>query len=61
MLNITWYWSYAVNQFVKYFRETFHRHALEYLEPSHSEKKSARENDVFLRKRLNIIDFFEGL
>ena len=43
-----------------FLRETFHRHALEYLKPARSEKKSENTGLLFLQKRLTVIDHFEG-
>ena len=48
------------SQIFEYLRETFYRHALEYLEPARSEKKK-KEKKIFLRKHLTIADLFEGL
>ena len=47
------------SQFVEYLRETLYNHALEHLEAAHPENKM--EKNVFLRKRLTIIDPSEGL
>ena len=48
------------SQIFEYLRETFYRHALEYLQSAPSDQKQCKKN-VFLRKRLTIIDLFEGL
>ena len=47
------------SQFGEYLRETLYKHALEHLEAAHPENKM--EKNVFLRKRLTIIDPSEGL
>ena len=46
-------------QIFRYVRELFYGHALEYLEPTRSEKKKW-ENGFFLPKRLTVTDRFEG-
>ena len=47
-------------QIFEYLRETFCRRALENLQSARSEEKK-REKKVFQRKRLAIVDLFEGL
>ena len=48
------------SQFVEYLREALYKHALEHLEEA-LQKKIWGKNVFFLRKRLTIIDLFEGL
>ena len=48
------------SQIFEYLRETLYKHALDHLEAARSEKKMGGKN-VFLRKRLTIVDHFEGL
>ena len=48
------------SQFFHYLRETVFKHTFEHLEAARSEKKLGK-NVLFLRKRLIIIDLFEGL
>ena len=47
------------SQFFEYLCETLYKHALEHLEAARSEKN--RRKVSLLRKRLAIIDLFEGL
>ena len=47
------------SQIFEYLRESVHRDALEYLQLAGSEKMQKKE--LFLRKRLSIIELFEEL
>ena len=47
------------SQIFEYLRESFCKRALEYLQSARSEKNE--KNYIFVRKRLTIIDLFEGL
>ena len=47
-------------QIFEYLREKKYRHAFQYLQSARSEEKK-REKKVFQRKRLAIVDLFEGL
>ena len=49
------------SQILRTFARNFCRRALGYLRSARSEKKNGKKKSVFLRKRLAIIDLFEGL
>ena len=49
------------SQIFEYLRGNFKRHDLEYLQSARSERKKLKKNALFLRKRLTVVDLFEGL